>query len=300
MKKLSTEDFIDRATNIHGKKYDLSLVEYTGMHILISVICPIHGFFKQKAQAHLLYGCKKCGNERGSLIRTISIDTFISRANIVHANFYTYNNINFRSQHQKITITCPRHGDFLQAANDHLKGSGCFKCAGKRNIAGLLTKEEVIERAIVKHGLCYDYSDTEYTGFNKKIEIICKEHGKFSKRVDLHLKGAGCPKCGRNIKQNLWLNSICIKDREEVLEINNRRFIVDGLDKTKNIIYEFYGDYWHGNPNKYNSEELNVQYNKTFGELYKNTIERKIILENAGFKVIEIWETDWDNQCRAL
>jgi len=62
-----------------------------------------------------------------------------------------------------------------------------------------LTTELFIERAVTKHGDKYDYCNTKY-GKNgrEKVEIICKEHGKFLQSPEMHLKGQGCPSCGKN------------------------------------------------------------------------------------------------------
>ena len=43
-----------------------------------------------------------------------------------------------------------------------------------------------------------------------------------------------------------------------MINVNKKYYLVDGYnDKTKTI-YEFYGDYWHGNPNRYKREDINV------------------------------------------
>lgn len=44
----------------------------------------------------------------------------------------------------------------------------------------------------------YDYSLVSYSNNKDKIEIICKVHGTFKQRADLHLKGSGCKECSRN------------------------------------------------------------------------------------------------------
>lgn len=42
----------------------------------------------------------------------------------------------------------------------------------------------------------YDYSETDYTGVNKKVKIKCKEHGVFLQTPNNHLHGGnGCRKC---------------------------------------------------------------------------------------------------------
>lgn len=49
-----------------------------------------------------------------------------------------------------------------------------------------------------KHGWdTYDYSIFEYAGSQVKGTIICREHGPFSMSSGNHLKGQGCPVCGK-------------------------------------------------------------------------------------------------------
>ena len=65
MKKLTTEDFIKKAKEIHSDKYDYSLVEYKKSNEKVKIICPIHGVFEQQPNAHLNYkGCFKCGIDK--------------------------------------------------------------------------------------------------------------------------------------------------------------------------------------------------------------------------------------------
>jgi hypothetical protein len=65
-KKLSNKEFIDKANTIHNSKYDYSKCEYINAKSNISIICPIHGIFEQKANNHLNgKGCKECGLQYG-------------------------------------------------------------------------------------------------------------------------------------------------------------------------------------------------------------------------------------------
>ena len=60
--------------------------------------------------------------------------------------------------------------------------------------------ESFKERASLKHNNKYDYSEINNICWKEKIDIKCKEHGIFSQKPDNHVRGQGCPKCGR-IKQ---------------------------------------------------------------------------------------------------
>ena len=83
----TTEQFIHEAYNIHGNKYDYSLVNYKHSHYSITIICPIHGEFKQSPQLHLRgSGCKKCKTSKGEN----KITTWMNRNNIKYHQEYKF------------------------------------------------------------------------------------------------------------------------------------------------------------------------------------------------------------------
>ena len=61
-KKMTTEEFIIKAKEIHNDKYDYSKVKYVNAHSLVQIICPIHGEFWQNPNNHIYNhrGCSKC------------------------------------------------------------------------------------------------------------------------------------------------------------------------------------------------------------------------------------------------
>jgi hypothetical protein len=61
-------------------------------------------------------------------------------------------------------------------------------------------------------------------------------------------------------------------------------------------VYEFLGDYWHGNPKIYNKNDINTRVNKTFGQLYKETFTRFKKLRKLGYKIVYIWEKDFNRK----
>jgi len=54
---------------------------------------------------------------------------FIRRARLVHGDKYLYDKTTYKKCSEKVCITCPKHGDFLQLPCNHLNGGGCRKCA---------------------------------------------------------------------------------------------------------------------------------------------------------------------------
>lgn len=58
-----------------------------------------------------------------------------------------------------------------------------------------LTPDDFFKRCKKIHNDFYDYSISEFIGTNKKIRIICPEHGIFEQRADNHMKGQKCIYC---------------------------------------------------------------------------------------------------------
>ena len=121
---------------------------------------------------------------------------FIEIARQVHGDKYDYTKSIYTKKDNKLIVTCSAHGDFLQGANNHIRGHGCPKCAIKPNP---FTLEQFIEKAVKIHGNFYSYENFVYTNANGKSIINCPLHGTFTQSAGSHCSGNGCPTCG-NIK----------------------------------------------------------------------------------------------------
>ena len=190
-KRVTTEDFICKAREVHGDKYDYSKVEYVNAITPVCIVCPEHGEFWQTPSSHLKgYGCKEC---TGKIATT---EDFIKKAQEVHGDKYNYSKVEYVNANTKVCIICPEHGEFWQLPNTHLK-SGCPKCAGKNK-----TTEDFIKEARKVHGDKYDYSKVDYVDCYTKVCIICPIHGEFWQTPGSHLNGSGCRECGLEIARN--------------------------------------------------------------------------------------------------
>ena len=201
MRKLTTEEFIEKARELHGNKYDYSKVNYVNNHTKVCIICPEHGEFWQVPSSHLQgVGCPKCGlNKIWESRGRITTDEFIEKAIEVHGDKYDYSKVRYVNSHTKLCIICPEHGEFWQLPYVHLKGCGCDKC-GDVTIGNKLRfrKDEFIEKARAIHGDKYDYSKVEYVNNQTKVCIICKNCGnEFWMIPNNHLRGQECWKCNK-------------------------------------------------------------------------------------------------------
>lgn len=119
---------------------------------------------------------------------------FINRAIAIHGSKYDYSKVEYVNTSQKIVIICPKHGEFQMTPHHHLQGDGCVKCNKEaRAEAGRL---KFIEDAKNVHGERYDYSKVIYEASNRKVCIICREHGEFWQTRQAHIiSKQNCPKC---------------------------------------------------------------------------------------------------------
>lgn len=146
-RKLTTEEFIKKAKEVHGDKYDYSKVEYKNNKTPVTIICPEHGEFKQAPSNHLNgHGCKKCATETSKLTKEL----FVERAKLVHGDKYDYSKVKYSGSQSKICIICPEHGKFQQRATDHLMGHGCPICNERK-----LEKET--REFLIKQNVSFEY-----------------------------------------------------------------------------------------------------------------------------------------------
>jgi hypothetical protein len=157
-------------------------------------------------------------------------------------------------------------------------------------------KINFIKKANIIHNNTYDYSLVKYKNATSNVIIRCPLHGVFKQTPSNHVSGGcGCSRCiskTSNIS-NIWLDQISEQDHIDIVreyQIPDTPYRADGYCIETNTIYEFYGDYWHGNPERYTADTLNTVKQKTAGVLYKNTMVRESHIKRLGFNMITIWE----------
>lgn len=242
-----TDKFINKSRNIHNNKYTYEKTVYINNSTKVIITCPLHGDFEQIPNSHLLgHGCPECKAKNSSKLLKYDKQQFIEKAQTIHCGMYEYNNSEYSNAHSKINITCIKHGDFQQTPGQHLFGQGCPKCRYEKNSKKFRSNtSEFIEKARTKHGNRFDYSKVNYEIGNKKIIIICKEHGEFLQTPETHLQGHGCSICKAS-KGELAIKAILdkyniINKSEYILPevVSQRKF--DFYLPDYRILIEFHG-----------------------------------------------------------
>lgn len=141
-------------------------------------------------------------------------EKFLAKSKKTHGDTYGYEEAIYTKSTAPVVIICRKHGRFSQIAAEHIRGRGCPHCANEKkyqNLFKCINGEKRIPKAGLRkdtakfiqeakgvHGDVNDYSETEYLGSQKPVTIICRKHGRFVQIASEHLRGRGCPKCGRN------------------------------------------------------------------------------------------------------
>ncbi len=235
---LTKDEFIRKARDVHGVKYDYSKVEIKKKKDKVCIICPEHGEFWQTPYTHMKnHGCPKCARKASgksiSEHHRMKIDEFITRAREIHGDKYDYLKVDYNTINDKVCIICPIHGEFWQRASNHInRGNGCPKCHPNYN----KTTEDFIETARIIHGDKYDYSKVEYVNNVTKVCIICPEHGEFWQRPNSHLsRKHGCPHCA---------NSKLETEYENILKSNKTNYEkqkkIKGIKDKISLRFDFY------------------------------------------------------------
>ena len=202
---MTKEEFIKKAREIHGWKYDYSMVQFKSNKDKVAIICPEHGVFYKTIEKHLYakQGCPECiGKKR------YTNEEFLRKIETLpNIEELSFEDVHYANNKTKIKIYCyhkdengNEHGEFEISPGHFLAGERCPKCRYiKSSSKKRRNLEEVKKIASEIHNGKYDYSlITEYKNDRIKYPIICPEHGVFYQAFNNHIKAKqGCPICGR-------------------------------------------------------------------------------------------------------
>lgn len=232
------EEFKRQADIIHHNRFEYNPSSYTNTRGSIKFFDPVtNDNYEQRIVNHL----------KGSLPRELqkkeftdkSQSEFVINATSIHNGFYSYEHVEYINNQTKVSITCPKHGDFLQKPNDHLCGHGCPLCKSEKKV---ISEEEFISRARQVHGDKFDYSQLGYKNITGVVNIICPKHGMFTTTGRIHLR-SDYPKCSKDrekvsieeFKQRLFNRH---GDKYSIIEDS-----YDGLKSPARFIYSKHGEY---------------------------------------------------------
>lgn len=160
--RYNTDEYIEKAIQVHGTKYDYSETVYINNKLNVKVICPDHGEFFPNASHHIRgVKCMDCAREIINNAKRFTLEQFINLAVARHGSKYDYSLVEYINIDTNITIICSKHGQFPQTPYSHIRGAGCSRC-----------KESKGERKVV---VCLE---------NLKIDFITQKKFKDCKKIN--------------------------------------------------------------------------------------------------------------------
>lgn len=277
--RLSQEEFLVRLTTL-GTGYGLEKVNYTSMDKPITLVCSDHGPFTARA-GNALYrksGCPKCARELTGLRSRKPLSYYVEKSRAVHGDRFEYLGIEYQGAAAYLRVLCRDHGEFLQLAQDHIKGVGCSKCAVE-----IYDHPSFINVATRVHGSRYDYSQAIYNKALSKVIICCKDHGPFTQTPSSHINGQGCPRCANVGPSDAQVEiANFMRQFTDVMEeapIGESRKRVDVFLPEYSLAIEYHGLIWHS-----------TRFKSDPREDYKKHRQ----LEALGVRTIHIYEDEWE------
>jgi len=231
------------------------------------------------------HGCPVCNGQRASKDNNIGlIPEFVKywdyEKNVENIEDYLPNS------NQKVWWKCENNHSFCLSIQCFNKRK--FKCSKCHN----QSISKTYNFAVCFPDLLEEWNDESdpYSYFpksHKKVWWKCKNGHRWKASIKNRVFGAGCLKCSTNISNKCveWLDSLNIEHREYKIG----RYFVDGFKN--NVIYEYFGNFWHGDPRHYNPKDGNRVSKKTYITLLYNTIKRLNKL-SKNYTIIYRWEDE--------
>lgn len=217
------------------------------------------------------------------------------------------------SKQSNISILCCKCSQEFEVPESEKWKTTCRKCYFsreckncKRDISELPSYKQLCDNCyklqlITK--VCYKCGREFSVPRNQSYKNLCSKSDCVevtpTQRERIH---KSLSKNGYSQKEITWLESIaqrqCIKIQHKG---NGNQYIiitklgpkkVDGYCYDTNTVYEFYGEYYHGHPTKTGTGVDG----KSYKELYQKTMEREVLIREAGYTIISILEEDYDKK----
>lgn len=305
--KPTIQKLISKFNKIHNNMYEYNINKYENNRQYIDIYCRKHGYFKQTINNHLNNGCPKCAGKK------LNNDLFIEKSNIIHNNAYSYLKANYKGNKSVVTITCNKHGDFTQIANDHLMGHGCPICKsskGEKIIANFLNENNIKYETQKKFIDCKDNRQLPFDFWipdrNMCIEYDGRQH------FEIIEKWGGEEALIDRIKKDTIKDNFCkskgidllrIRYDEDVEKVLFLKFNMKECKKCNKFkeYSEFYKDKSTKDGYKNKCKQCCNEYMKSYrktdkNKKYRKAYDKKRYAENREYEIERKKKYYWDNR----
>ncbi len=185
MKSLTTGQFINLATAIHGDRYDYTKSHYRKSVSKLTITCRIHGDFEQRPNDHIsgANGCPSCKFEKIGNLKRSTLESVLTKFRDTHGERYSYDAVKYVNSDTHITVGCAYHGYFKVTPSKHLIGRGCPTCKysnGERMVAKALDELKIeFENQKTFSGLIGDCRLLKFDFYLPDYDALIEFDGEF-------------------------------------------------------------------------------------------------------------------------
>lgn len=279
-----TENFINKAREVHGDRYDYSKTQYgKDNKENVTIVCKTHGDFLQSPNTHLRnHGCKKC-NQTG--FKTIDDSNSFPVNNPELKKYFKFES-DYHSHSIKsakmVWLRCPDCGTEKLGAVSNLTGYG-FKCLVCGD--GISLPEKFLGSVLNQIGMhwipqkTFDWSQKRiYDFYIPSLNMIIETHGmQHYKDLKGVFKGKGIEE---QVRIDLFKKEMAVENGiSKYVEIDMR---YSDFDHVKKQVEMFVNNYFH---------EASVDYEKAWFDSNKSFVVKSWELWESGSTILQIAET---------
>ena len=179
-RRLTMERFLEVSRSVHGDKYDYSKVvlgDVATRRQHVTIICPIHGEFKQQPAKHMDGdNCPKCSGKY-----QMTTEEFKDVIHSIYGDRYDTSKTVYTRKDGKCIIGCPVHGFVKNSIESLRRGAGC-------NLCNSSTGENLVSVYLDKVGIKYereycinnfgDKNRYRYDFYLPTLNIVIEFHGR--------------------------------------------------------------------------------------------------------------------------
>jgi len=116
--------------------------------------------------------CSSCSQSEG-----YTTESFIARAKAKFGDTYSYEKTEYTGSLDKVTITCPTHGDFTPRTSDFLDSTvGCPECARESRRERITFPVEHYTKDLPPN---FSVKSYDKVGYHEPVTMNCVHHGEF-------------------------------------------------------------------------------------------------------------------------
>lgn len=266
-------------------------------------VCKLHGEFKNSIEYIRAnkYGCPSCAKDAAGLLNRYSTEDYVRTLEKHHGDTYLVLG-DYADTWTPILHFCTVHQRPFDKRPNALKQRGCPECVSYgRSTKNSLTDKEFKQRLYEIHRGKIT-SLTKYSGYNSPVTLKCSECDfTWSSKFPLSTaagfgkaKSAGCPKCAR-VKQAEEME----KKGKSKAEVKVRKFVQKYFPTAKPVWFEFEDGTLRQFDIYIPERKLAIEFNGNYWHSYQRRgatyhSEKRKLAEANGFRVIFLWECDWN------